>query len=734
VLLVAGALLPVVLFAVGVVHRLSLNERAASERRLILAARNLTQDVEREVSITTRTLQALAASEQLDEDDLKAFYKEAQRTVQTQPTWLSVILLTPNKRQIFNTSRPFGSVLPLANEPESVQSVVETGQPTVGYLAISRLRQQWAFPVRVPVIRNGKLRYVLTALITSEALTSIINTQKTIDSEWTRTVVDGHGVVVARTRNPHRFIGQRGTPSFLKRIAATTEGFYRETTLEGNPVYVAFRRANFANWTTAVVVPVEVIDSPARHAMWLVVESGLVLLIISTMGALVLSQRISQSITEAALAAEALAKGEYPRISPSTIQEVALLGEALEFSAELLLQQKRERDEHLRQVEAARNEAEEANRLKDEFLITVSHELRTPLNAICGWAQLLHMGKLNPEKTQHAIATIERNAKAQAQLVNDLLDTSRIILGKLHLEPQPLNLTTVILSAIDSVRHAAEVKDIHLELQLANVEPVLGDQNRLQQVVWNLLSNAVKFTPQGGRVEVQLQQVNSLVEVIVRDTGVGINAEFLPHVFDRFRQADGSTTRQFGGLGLGLAIVRHLVELHGGTVQADSDGEGKGATFTIKLPVIAHQESINPSMRKTAAQGISKLQDVRVLVVDDEPDARDLLSAVVIQEGAEVRTCAGAADALKEAIAWKPDVILCDIGMPLEDGYSFIRKVREWEIEAGVQIPAVAVTAFAREEDRIQAIASGFQAHLPKPLEPTQVVAIVASLVKKSEV
>jgi len=737
VLLVAGALFPVILFAIAVVHKLSLQERAASERRLVLASRNLTQDVEREVSSTTRTLQALAASDHLEQGELKAFYNQAQRTVQTQPTWLGVILLTPDKRQVFNTFRPFGTSLPLANEPKSVGRVVETQQPTVGYLTFSRLKGKWAFPVRVPVIRDGKLQYVLTALITSEALTSVIKTQTTIDGEWTRTVVDGHGIVVARTRNPERFVGKPGTPSFRKRISETTESIYREINLEGAPVYVAFKRANFSNWTTAVVVPVDIIESPARRAMWLVIGSGLALLVVSGVGAVILSRRISQGITEAAFAAEALAKGEYPRISSSTIQEVALLGEALEFSADLLSQRERERDEHLKQVETARTEAENANRLKDEFLITISHELRTPLNAICGWAQLLLTGRLNPEKTKHAIATIERNAKAQAQLVNDLLDTSRIIIGKLRLEPQVINLTNVIVSAIDSVRHAAEAKNIDLQVQLTNVEPVLGDQNRLQQVVWNLLSNAVKFTPQGGQVVVQLRQVNSLAELIVHDTGVGITAEFLPHVFERFRQADGSTTRKFGGLGLGLAIVRHLVELHGGTVQADSEGEGKGATFTIKLPVIAHQENIStPSVISADSTFLlhkdsHKLQDVRVLVVDDEPDARDLITAVLMQEGAEVLACSSAAEALKEVFTWQPAVILCDIGMPQLDGYDFIRQVREKEIDLETHIPAVAVTAFAREEDKIQAIASGYEMHISKPLEPTQLIAIVASLVQK---
>ncbi|HEY9804173.1 MAG TPA: ATP-binding protein [Leptolyngbyaceae cyanobacterium] len=736
VLLVAGALLPVVLFAVTVVHKLSVNERAASERRLLMATRNLTQDVEREVSSTTRTLQALAASERLDQDDLKTFYKEAQRTVQTQPTWLGVILLTPDGQQIINTFRPFGTALPLANEPESVRLVVKTHQPTVGYLAFARVKAQWAFPVRVPVMRGGKVRYVLTALISSEALTSIIRSKTPVDGEWTRTVIDGRGIVVARTRNPERFVGKPGTPSFLKRIASKTEDVYHETTLEGNQVYVAFSRTNFSRWTTAVVVPIDVIESPGRRAMWFVVGSGLGLLVVSGLGAIALSRSMSVDITSAAAAAEALAKGEYPCISPSSIKEVALLGKALEFSADLLQQRERERDEHLRQSEVARAEAEAANRLKDEFLITVSHELRTPLNGILGWAQLLRAGRLNPEKAHLAITTIERNAKAQAQLVDDLLDVSRIITGKLHLELQLLNLNTVIMTAVDSVRHAAEMKNIELQVQLAHVESILGDQNRLQQIVWNLLSNAVKFTPEGGKVEVNLRQIGSFVELMVRDTGMGIKSEFLPYVFERFRQADGSTTRKFGGLGLGLAIARHLVELHGGTVQADSEGEGKGATFTVKLPVTARQAKIctSPNTPGDSApclpESLHGLEGVRVLVVDDEPDARDIVRAALMQQGAEVYTCASAAEGLKQVFTWKPTVILCDIGMPQEDGYDFIRKVREEERNSGSQIPAVAVTAFAREEDRLKAIASGYQTHFPKPIEPTQLAAVVASLVE----
>jgi signal transduction histidine kinase len=593
VLLVAGALLPVVLFAIAVVHELSIKERTSAERSLVRAARNLTQDVEREVSSTIRTLQALAVSERLEQGELKAFYTEAQRTAQTQPTWLTVTLLTPDGQSVMNTSQPLGMSLLSIKETESLKRTIETRQPTLGYLVRSSLHDRWAFPVRVPVMRKKKLVYILTAIITPKALASVIKTDSPTDEEWTRTIVDGQGIVVARTRNPDRYVGHPGTPSFLKKIRQKTEGVFRETTLEGVPVYVAFSRANFSQWTSAVVVPVEVIERPSRRAMWLIIGSGLGLLLVSGVGALLLSRCIAQGITSAALAAEAIAKGERPQINSSPIQEVTLLGNSLEFAAELLSQRQRERDEHLAQAEAARVEAEAASRLKDEFLITVSHELRTPLNSIFGWSQLLRNGKLNQEQVHKAIAIIDRNAKTQVQLVNDLLDTSQIITGKLHLKTNLVNLATVVMSALDTLRHAADAKGIELRVQLATkVEPVLGDENRLQQVVWNLLSNAIKFTPSGGRVELELKQDDSQVEVIVRDTGIGIKAEFLPHVFERFRQADGSTTRQFGGLGLGLAIVRHLVELHGGTVKADSDGEGKGAVFTMTLPLANRRENI----------------------------------------------------------------------------------------------------------------------------------------------
>ena len=394
-------------------------------------------------------------------------------------------------------------------------------------------------------------------------------------------------------------------------------------------------------------------------------------------------------------------------------------------------------------------DAQEVNRLKDEFVATLSHELRTPLTAVLGWTRLLGTGQLDEATRKRALETIERNAQSQVQLIDDILDVSRVIRGKLRLNVRPVELTQVIETAVDSVRPAAEAKGIRLQVVLdPHAGPVSGDPDRLQQIVWNLLSNAIKFTPKEGRVQVLLARVNSHLELTVSDTGEGIEEAFLPFVFDRFRQADPSTTRRHGGLGLGLAIVRHLVELHGGSVMVESKGAGQGTTFKVSLPLmIVHQpefasnggESANAVAAEhptAAAAGGGRLtlecppelEGLRVLLVEDEPDARDLLVAVLTQCRADVRAVSNAADALLELEAWQPEVLISDIEMPGEDGYTLIRKIRLLPPERGGKIPAAALTAYARAEDRMRALLAGFQLHVPKPVEPAELAAVVASL------
>ncbi|AFZ14618.1 multi-sensor hybrid histidine kinase [Crinalium epipsammum PCC 9333] len=384
-------------------------------------------------------------------------------------------------------------------------------------------------------------------------------------------------------------------------------------------------------------------------------------------------------------------------------------------------------------------EAQQANRMKDEFLATLSHELRTPLNAMVGWIQLLRTRTFDPQTSARALETIDRNTKSLAQLIEDVLDVSRIITGKLQLKTHPIEIVPVIEAAIETVQAAANAKYIKIECLLNSTEKVLGDPNRLQQVAWNLLSNAVKFTPQNGRVEVRLEQINNHVHIKVIDTGRGIKSEFLPYVFERFRQADNSITRSYGGLGLGLAIVRHLVELHGGTVHVESEGEGKGATFVVILPAIAHNHNQVKPETSTYNQNIdlspppdsvssSLLSGLHILVVDDEPDARELLIAILGDYGAEVTAVSSAREAFELLQKLQPNVLVSDIGMPGEDGYTLIRKIRALHPEQGGKIPAIALTAYARTEDRNQAILAGFQLHISKPVNPTELATMVANL------
>jgi PAS domain S-box-containing protein len=396
------------------------------------------------------------------------------------------------------------------------------------------------------------------------------------------------------------------------------------------------------------------------------------------------------------------------------------------------------REELLESERAARTEAERIGRLKDEFLATLSHELRTPLNAILGWTQLLRRETIGATELRKGLETIERNSRAQAQIIEDLLDMSRIISGKVRLEIRNVNLTAVIQAAIESLLPAVQAKDIRLQTVLdALPAHITGDSGRLQQVVWNLLSNAIKFTPPGGKVQVSLEKVNTHIELKVSDTGQGIKPEFLPHAFDRFRQADSSTTRQFGGLGLGLSIVKQLVELHGGTVQAASAGEGQGATFTVVLP-LAHKESDNDAQvaeREFNSQQSIKseyedtnLKCIKVLVVDDEVDAQELAKRLLEEHGANVLTASSVNEALELVQKFQPHVIVSDIGMPGKDGYEFIRALRELPLEMGGNIPAAAVTAFARWEDRISALRAGYKTHVAKPVEAAELIAVVASL------
>jgi signal transduction histidine kinase/CheY-like chemotaxis protein len=418
------------------------------------------------------------------------------------------------------------------------------------------------------------------------------------------------------------------------------------------------------------------------------------------------------------------------RAGPAELQHVAVVFKDITERK----QQEEQRELLLTRESEARRQAEEAVRMKDEFLATLSHELRTPLNSMLGWLHLLRGGRMAPEKYDRALETVERNARAQAQLIDDLLDVSRIMAGKLRLDVEPVDVQAVVESAIETIRPAAQAKGIELRPALATGCIVMGDAHRLQQVVWNLLSNAVKFTPKGsGRIQVLLECRDSNAEITVADNGSGIPADFLPHVFERFRQHQAGATRVHGGLGLGLSIVRQLVELHGGTVSVASGGEGRGAIFTVRLPLSAvrrrvDSSSLTPSLLDADLRRPPELEGLHVVIVDDEEDAREMLRSMLEGCGCRVRSASSVEGCLNLLRAAVPDVLVSDIGMPGEDGYSLIAKVRALSSEDGGDIATVALTAYARPEDRARALLAGFNSHVPKPVEPIELLAVLASL------
>ena len=452
-----------------------------------------------------------------------------------------------------------------------------------------------------------------------------------------------------------------------------------------------------------------------------------------------LREVVARGVTRNARLTPRSASGE---VIPTTLNASALRDpDGTVIGAIGILRDMRAYEMVVRELEESGRKLDDANRAKDEFLATLSHELRTPLSSILGWVRLLRSGTLDPAGARRGLEVIERNTRTLAQLIEDLLDVSRIITGKLRLEVRPINLASVIVAAMEAVQTAADAKGIRLEASLdPSMGPITADPDRLQQVVWNLLTNAIKFTTTSGRVDVRLEPADSLARITVSDTGKGIRSELLPFVFDRFRQGETSVSRRHGGLGLGLAIVRHIIELHGGIVRAESPGDGRGATFTVELPLIATSigtvEAVaarrtfdsEPIVRPAALRGL------RVLVVDDEADARELMRMILRSSGADVMAAGSADEAFEQVEQWHPDILVSDIGLPGDDGYALIQRLRSREAERGGSIPALALTAYARAEDKARALAAGFQVHLAKPLEPAEFVAAIANLVKKEGV
>jgi signal transduction histidine kinase/CheY-like chemotaxis protein len=729
--LTLGTLLPMVVFAaiVGIVfaeRERTTFRRGATERTLALITA-----VDAELGSSITTLEGLATARELDAGDLRGFHATASRVLASQPDWSTINLILPSGQQVINVLRPHGAELPMVTDRASLEQVIRSRAPAIGGLVYGHVTKQHGFAIRVPVVRDGVTTYALSALVKPQSISRLLAAQR-LPPDWVGVVLDANHRIVARTVVPEASVGQLASESLRAALARAPEGWFHGSTIEGAEVYTPYNRSSLSGWTVAMGIPAAVVQAGIRRTIWTIGAGAFAAIAVAFLLALALGRRISAPIVVLASAAKAIGRGERPEPPDvGRVDEVRDLGRALEEAgAEVRAREEGER--------RARVEAESANRAKDEFLAVLSHELRTPLNSVYGWARMLQSGECDGERTAHALDVIMRNASAQVQLIDDLLDVSRIVTGKMRLDVRPVDLHAVVEAALDAVRLAAMAKEIRLQRVLdPGAVGVTGDPNRLQQVVWNLLNNAVKFTPKGGRVHVRLQRVNSHVEIVVSDTGRGIDAGTLPYIFERFRQADSTTTRAYQGLGIGLALVRHLIELHGGSVTAQSPGPDKGATFIVKLPVAAAQESaprdtsprVHPTAR-TAPSGTlqQSLHGVHVLIVDDDRDNLDLMGSILVGAGGDVRLSTSAADGFRVFREWRPDVLVSDIEMPEEDGYTFIKRVRRLDAADGGKTPAVAVTAYGRVEDRLRTLSAGYSMHVPKPVDPAELIAVVASL------
>ena len=736
-LLLAGVgIVPLAIMSGIGLYALAQQQRVQAQRVGLELARAVATAVDAELRSSISVLESLATTPTLDHGDLAGFRKRAGRILETQPQWAGVTLADLAGSRLVDTRFRSGAAMSAIVERVSFDRVLQTRAPAVGDLATDQ-DGALLFSVRVPVVRNRELRYVLSASVKPEEIRDVV-ARHGLPGDWVISIFDASGRRVARSRAHEENLGGEASPTVRALMAGDSrEGFGVAYTLEGERIYTPYSRIEPSGWSAALGIPTTLVEAAVYRSLAVYGSGLLISIALGAIAAVKVARSINRPIADLRGAAQALGRRQTPSPPDTAIQEIREVAAALVAAADERAKGEAHREQLLHRERQARATAEAADRAKDEFLAVLSHELRTPLNAVYGWARMLRTGQIQGEaQLTRALEAIERNANAQVQLVDDLLDVSRVITGKMRLDVRAVDLKLVVEAALDAVRPAAEAKGIRLHGVLdPRAGPITGDPDRLQQVVWNLLMNAVKFTPKGGRVQASLQRVNSHVEIVVSDTGQGIAPDLLPLIFERFRQADSSSTRVHSGLGLGLALVKHLVELHGGLVVAQSAGEGKGATFIVKLPLALAEIPAGPVPRLhptapslDAFPGGARLEGLRVLVVDDDPDALDLATAIIGGAGAVVRGCGSAAEALDTLRTWRPDVLVSDIEMPGEDGYSLIRRVRALDADEGGRTPAVALTAYGRTQDRMLSLTAGYNMHVPKPVDPGELTTILASL------
>jgi signal transduction histidine kinase/CheY-like chemotaxis protein len=713
-LLVIGTMLPALLVAAFLVRQVVADNRDAVERRLLEAARAEAAIVDAELGGTIRALQGLAQSDRLTNGEISAFYVQAQRLLATQPAWSAVSLATLDGHQIAYTARPFGDPLPQVVDRDSFDRAIRKKTPAIGNLRVGQVTHQLGFVVRVPAIRDGRVLYVLSAWITSHSFASVLRRQASLPDEWVRAVVDADGVLVARSRDPDRFVGQKGTAGFLQRYEVAEEGVYRDTSLDGTPVYIAFSRAPVSRWIAGVSVPASMVEAGFRQSMIALAVVALLLIGLGGGGTYLISRRIARDISESAAEAEAIARGLPASRPRSRVTELQRLLDALARSGALLETRQRERDEQVARADAARAEAEAADRAKDEFLAMLGHELRNPLApALTG----LHLMKTRgAADTTRERDIVERQIRHMARLVDDLLDVSRLRRGAIELRRERFDIADAVARAIEMTTPLFADKHHHLEVDVAAGLVIDGDRIRIAQVLSNLLSNAAKYTEPRGHIAVRAREDHGQVVVECRDDGIGLSPDLVPRVFDLFVQGQRGPDRRQGGLGLGLAVARALVELHAGTIEARSAGMNRGSTFIVRLPpATLAAASTTTSIDDAGVSAKPQIRIGRVMIVDDNRDALDTLREVLTEAGHEAFAASTSAEALDLAARVHPDVAVLDIGLPDMSGLELARALRS--TANGPSLRLIALTGYGRAQDEAEARAAGFDAFFVKPVE-----------------
>jgi signal transduction histidine kinase len=719
VLLVLAALLPLLAFATIIMGTFWWQQRTAFDDRFLERVRAMTVALDLEHEASIRALQSLARSPELDREDFAAFYDRARVFEETQPAWSTIALVRPSGEQVLNLRRPMGAQLPTLAGVDVIEAVVASRQPAVSGLVRSPITGEYGTRVAVPVLRQDSVRYVLRASIEGKVWLDFL-LRNPVTSGATMTLLDQNGLVIARTLNPGRWTGQRASPELFERSRRSPEAAYRNQGLEGQWFYTAHRRSERTGWTLATGVPVESVETVLRGSTIALLAGALVTAVAVVVMALVFGRRIAGPVSALARSARALAAGTpAPAAAPGDVAEVAEVTRAFDEAAILLREREEALNHALTNEQRARADAEAANRAKDEFLAMLGHELRNPIGTISNAVAVLAHAPGTDPATVRIHELVRRQVHHLTDLVDDLLDVARVTSGRIVLSRRPLELGELVRRTVTMLGDAGRTGAHRIEIETREVW-VSADETRIEQIATNLIENAAKYTSPGGRITVRVAPREGEAVLEVSDTGVGIAPELLPSIFDLFTQGERTLDRAQGGLGLGLTLVRRLAGLHQGSVEAVSEGPGRGATFTVRLPRIEAPAVTAP----TAAAAGAPTSRRRILVIEDSDDGREMLKALLGLHGHEVHEASDGPSGVAQALAVRPDVAIVDIGLPGLDGYEVARRVRADAPASRIKL--IALTGYGQHEDRQRTRNAGFDAHLVKPVDPVELARLLA--------